>query len=195
MSMKRTKKATGSTRGASSETSLGFNPPNQAVPTWDDAVGALGPHQRRGLVVLGRLAVAREGVAAVRPPQGGVSGDGRVEPAQRLDTVAAGGQPLGERREVPQRGRGVDAERHAGDAAVLARHRQKPSGLGGKAMGGDPRADRGRLLGEPAFEVGRGDGPNGNGVVRLLDQAKVSFGHDVLRKSRDECPAIMRARV
>lgn len=43
MSMKRTKKATGSTRGASSETSLGFNPPNQAVPTWDDAVGALGP--------------------------------------------------------------------------------------------------------------------------------------------------------
>ena len=43
MSMKRTKKATGSVRGGSSETSLGFNPPNQAVPTWEDAVGAAGP--------------------------------------------------------------------------------------------------------------------------------------------------------
>ncbi len=42
MSMKRTKKATATTRGSSSETSFGFNPPDQVVPTWDVAVGALG---------------------------------------------------------------------------------------------------------------------------------------------------------
>ena len=41
MSMKRTKKASGTTRGAS-EGSFGFNPPSQEVPTWDAAVGALG---------------------------------------------------------------------------------------------------------------------------------------------------------
>lgn len=42
MSMKRTKKASGTTRGGSSDGgSLGFNPPNMEVPTWDDAVGAL----------------------------------------------------------------------------------------------------------------------------------------------------------
>jgi hypothetical protein len=43
MSMKRTKKASGTTRAGSSESSFGFNPPNQEVPTWEAAVGALGP--------------------------------------------------------------------------------------------------------------------------------------------------------
>ena len=41
MSMKRTKKASGSTRGGASDGSLGFNPPSTEVPTWDTAVGAL----------------------------------------------------------------------------------------------------------------------------------------------------------
>ena len=41
MSMKRTKKASATARVGSSEGSLGFNPPNMEVPTWDDAVGAL----------------------------------------------------------------------------------------------------------------------------------------------------------
>jgi hypothetical protein len=41
MSMKRTKKATATTRAGSSDGSLGFNPPNMEVPTWDTAVGAL----------------------------------------------------------------------------------------------------------------------------------------------------------
>ena len=43
MSMKRTKKATGTTRGASADGSLGFNPPNTEMPTWQEAVGAHGP--------------------------------------------------------------------------------------------------------------------------------------------------------
>lgn len=41
MSMKRTKKASGSTRGGASDGSFGFNPPSTEVPTWDTAVGAL----------------------------------------------------------------------------------------------------------------------------------------------------------
>lgn len=40
MSMKRTKKAGGSTRGAGTEGSLGFNPPSRDLPKWDEAVGA-----------------------------------------------------------------------------------------------------------------------------------------------------------
>jgi hypothetical protein len=43
MSMKRTKKATGSTHKGSSDGTLGFNPPNMEVPAWDDAVGGLAP--------------------------------------------------------------------------------------------------------------------------------------------------------
>lgn len=41
MSMKRTKKATGSTRGGAGDGSLGFNPPSLEVPTWEAAVGGL----------------------------------------------------------------------------------------------------------------------------------------------------------
>lgn len=40
MSMKRTKKASGSTRGGTGDGGLGFNPPNLEVPTWEAAVGA-----------------------------------------------------------------------------------------------------------------------------------------------------------
>ena len=38
MSMKRSKKSTGSTRSSQSEGSLGFSPPAAVVPTWDEAV-------------------------------------------------------------------------------------------------------------------------------------------------------------
>jgi hypothetical protein len=44
MSMKRAKKASSTTHKGSSEGSLGFNPPNLEVPSWDDAVNALGPN-------------------------------------------------------------------------------------------------------------------------------------------------------
>lgn len=44
MSMKRTKKATGSGRG-SGEGSLGFSPPSLEVPAWEQAVNALGAEE------------------------------------------------------------------------------------------------------------------------------------------------------
>jgi hypothetical protein len=42
MSMKRTKKATATTRAGASDGSLGFNPPSLEVPVWEEVVGALG---------------------------------------------------------------------------------------------------------------------------------------------------------